>query len=44
MVRRPLADIYYVECWKRFNFENTDHTDVQRDNGGSGMGLDLTFV
>lgn len=34
MVREPLADVYYVESWKQWNFENTDHNihEIRHDN------------
>lgn len=44
-VREPLADIYFVESYKEYNWANTDHHHVEgaRDAFGSppNMGLNL---
>ena len=41
MIRRPLADVYYVESWKRYNWENTDHNILDYDDSS---GRSLSFV
>ena len=41
MVRKPLADIYLVESYKKFNYENTDHNHPEVDGAGNGIGMAL---
>ena len=41
IVRKPLADIYLVESYKKFNYENTDHNHPEVDGAGNGIGMAL---
>ena len=41
MIRKPLANIYLVESFKKFNYENTDHNHPEVDGAGNGIGMAL---
>jgi len=44
VVRQPLADIYIVESFKKFNYENTDHHHIERMRDGAGNGIGMALV
>ena len=42
MVREPLQDVYFIESWKRYNYENTyQDEEERRSESDAGVGQAL---